>query len=265
MKVPNLPPAVPPGEEMDALLATGRRQLTALVDAVLPPLCPGCSMPVGKQGLVCGVCWSRLSFIAEPLCSACGLPFAYEVAEESLCGACLRQMPSCQRTRSAVQYNDASREMILRFKHADHLHAAPIFCEWMYRAGRSLLEDCDLVVPVPLHRWRLFHRRYNQAALLARPLAAKAPRGHLAVDLLERTRRTASQGQMTPSERQRNVRGAFTVRPSARHRVSGANLLLVDDVYTTGATLEACARTLLRAGAARVEALTLARVVKTGA
>ncbi|MFC4350686.1 ComF family protein [Fodinicurvata halophila] len=237
--------------------------MATLVDVILPPLCPGCSQPVGKQGLICGDCWGGLTFLSAPLCAACGLPFAYEAEDTALCGACLRRHPSCQRIRSAVAYGEVSREMVLRFKHADHLQSAPVFAEWMRRAGGELLDNCDLVVPVPLHHWRLFRRRYNQAALLARPLAKAAPQARLAADLLQRTRKTPSQGQMSASERERNVRGAFAVRSGWEERVAGARVLLIDDVYTTGATLESCARTLVRAGAAQVEALTLARVVRT--
>lgn len=238
--------------------------VSTLVDMILPPLCPGCSLPVGKQGLICADCWKGLTFLGNPLCAACGLPFSYEVEDTTLCGACLKRMPSCQRIRSAISYGEVSREMILRFKHADHLQAAPVFAEWMRRAGQDLLETCDLLVPVPLHRWRLFRRRYNQAALLAQALAKSLPQGRLAVDLLQRSRKTPSQGQMSATERERNVRGAFAVPAGWADSLTGMRVLLVDDVYTTGATLEACARTLLRAGAAQVDALTLARVVRTG-
>jgi ComF family protein len=160
-----------------------------------------------------------------------------------------------------MRYDEGARPLILRFKHADRTEAAPAFARWMARSGAALLEDCDLIAPVPLHRWRLLRRRYNQAALLALELSRLADRPAVP-DLLERRRNTPSQGRMSRSQRALNVRGAFAVAPRHRERVRGARVLLVDDVLTTGATLEACARALKRAGAARVEVLTLARVVR---
>ena len=163
------------------------------------------------------------------------------------------------RARSVLVYDDASRPLILGFKHGDQTHAAAAFGNWLARAGSEMLAEADLVVPVPLHRWRLFRRRFNQAALLGKAVARRA--GVRCVpDLLVRGRATPSQGGLSRSGRQRNVKGAFAVRPKRLRDVTGARIVLIDDVLTTGATVSECARVLLRAGAARVDVLTLARV-----
>ena len=169
--------------------------------------------------------------------------------------------PAFDRARAVFRYDDASRGLVLGFKHADETHAAPAYGRWLARAGADLLTDADLVAPVPLHRWRLLYRRYNQAALLAHAVARQSG-VRLAVDLLARRRHTPQQGRMSSLARRRNVRSAFAVRPQWRQAVEGKRVLLIDDVLTTGATVEECARVLLRHGASGVDVVTLARVVR---
>jgi ComF family protein len=194
-----------------------------------------------------------------PLCECCGLPFAYQVAARSRCAACIASPPAFDRARAVLVYDDASRRLVLGFKHADRLEPVPAFGRWLARAGAELTEAADLIAPVPLHRWRLFRRRYNQAALLAQALGrvAGCP---VAPDLLVRRRSTPSQGGLGRAGRRRNVAGAFALRSGRDAQVRGRRILLIDDVHTTGATLGECARVLRRAGAASVDALTLARV-----
>lgn len=232
-----------------------------LVNAVLPPRCLACGATVEAQGTLCVGCWSGLDWLAPPLCAACGLPFEFDQGPEALCAACHADHPAYARARAALRYDDGSKAMLLRFKHADRTDAAPAFAAWMDRSGAGLLAEADWLAPVPLHRRRLFERRYNQAALLA--LALGKTRGRPVVaDLLLRKRYTPSQGRRSRAERKRNVAGAFAVAPRHKAALAGKRVLLIDDVMTTGATLEACARTLLRGGAAAVDALTLARVVR---
>jgi len=164
-----------------------------------------------------------------------------------------------ERARAAVLYDDASRPLILRFKHGDAVHMTGVFATWLERAGAELLRDADLLMPVPLHRGRLFARRYNQAALLAVELSRRTG---IAADVLSLLRRrgTPSQGQGSRAQRERNVRGAFALDGARKAGVTGRRVLLVDDVLASGATVSACTRTLRRAGAAAVDVLTIARV-----
>jgi ComF family protein len=229
------------------------------LDQLFPPLCMGCRAAVGAPGF-CAACWGGLTFLDGPGCACCGLPFPVALEGENFCAACLARPPAFDSARAILAYDEKSRGAILALKHADRLDLVPGFARWLARAGQASLSACDLVVPVPLHPWRLWQRRYNQSAEVARRLAA---RWDLAVETqaLVRSRPTASQGAMPSARaRRRNVLGAFRVPDPAR--VAGRRVLLLDDVLTTGATAEACARALKRAGAESVHVLALARVVK---
>lgn len=231
----------------------------ALLDALLPPRCLCCGTAVDRQGGLCPGCWTGLRFIAPPFCARCGLPFEYEAQDGNVCGACLAEPPAFARARAVLVYDDGSRPLVLGFKHGDRIHAADAYGGWLARAGKELLADADLLAPVPLHRGRLFRRRYNQAALLAQALSRHC--GVPAIpDLLVRPRATPTQGGLNRKDRHANVKGAFRLR--AGPPVTGKRVVVVDDVLTTGATLAECARVLLKAGAARVDVVTLARVVK---
>ena len=243
-------------------LETALRALPGLaLNALLPPRCLSCGVGAERPGTLCGACWSGLTFLAPPFCAACGFPFDYDLGPEVLCGGCTREPPRYDRARAVLRYDQVSRGLLLGFKHGDRTDGAPAFGEWLARAGSELIDDCDLVLPVPLHRRRLFARRYNQSALLAQALG-RATGLPVLPDSLRRTRNTPSQGRLSPAARRRNVAGAFKVAPGAAERLGGRRALLVDDVMTTGATVEACARALKRAGAAGVDVLTLARVVR---
>jgi ComF family protein len=218
---------------------------------------------VEEPGALCSACWDGAAFIAPPHCARCGLPF--ELAPSGAagweCAACVAEPPPFDRARAAMRYDAGARGLVLRFKHADATHAAPGYARWMARAGAELLADCDLIAPVPLHRWRLLRRRYNQSALLALALGRMAGRP-VAPDLLVRRRYTPSQGRLDRAHRFANVAGAFALRPGYAAAIGGKRVLLVDDVMTTGATVEECAKVLKRAGAGAVDVLTLARVVR---
>lgn len=228
---------------------------------LLPRRCLACGIPVEGKGALCASCWPNIQFLSPPICNSCGYPFDYDPGQGVLCGACTARLPTYDRARAVFVYDDASRGPLLAFKHADRTDAAPGFARLMIQAAGDLLPDAELIVPVPLHRWRLVSRRYNQSALLAQALAVET--GLRAVpDLLVRTRHTPTQGGLNGAARRRNVQGAFAVRPAYTDLVSGARVLLIDDVLTTGATVETCSNTLLRAGARAVDILTLARVVR---
>ncbi|MFO1067338.1 MAG: ComF family protein [Geminicoccaceae bacterium] len=232
-----------------------------LLDVLLPPRCIGCGEPVGRQGELCAGCWSGLRFFQPPWCRCCGRPLPHAAAGEPLCGACARAEPPFGRARAALAYDDASRSLILAFKHRDRLAGARTFARWMVAAGADVLPDCDVVAPVPLHRWRLLRRGYNQAAILG-GLIARSAGLRWCPDLLERRHATASQQGLGAMARARNVTAsAFRVARRHGETVRGSRILLVDDVMTTGSTLAACTSVLRRAGADHVYALALARVV----
>ena len=184
------------------------------------------------------------------------------MGEDAVCADCARERPSWDQARAVLRYDKNSRRLVLGFKHGDHTHSAAAFGQWMQRAGADVLARADLLVPVPLHWTRLFQRRYNQAALLAQAVhSAGGP--EVAADWLVRRRRTPVQGHLGPAARERNVRGAFAMRP--RRSVAGKHVVIIDDVMTTGATVGECARVLKREGALSVGVLTLARALRAGA
>ena len=232
-----------------------------LIDAVLPPRCLKCGILVTAPGSLCASCWSGLGFLSNPCCACCGYPFDVEATAGALCAHCLADHPPFRRSRAAFAYDDGSRDMILAFKHADRMELAKPFARWMAQAGRELLADAELIVPVPLHWQRLLSRRYNQAALLARALGGLGGKP-VVPDLLQRRRATAKQGHLSRLGRARNVKGAFMLRPAARSLVAGKRVLLVDDVITTGATIEGCCQVLIKAGAAQIDVLALAQVIR---
>ena len=239
-----------------------KRAARAAIDLVLPPQCLSCGVVTGGEGALCAPCWGRVNFLSAPLCAACGYPFEFGVSgHAALCGPCSRRRPVYDRARAVFVYDDASRGLIVGFKHADRTFAAPAFGAWLARAGAELIADAGVIVPVPLHWRRLAARRYNQSALLAQAVARQCGRA-CAVDALRRLRPTPSQGGLGRLGRARNVRGVFAVPPARRALVAGRRVLLVDDVLTTGATAEAASRALLAAGARAVDVITLARVVR---
>lgn len=244
---------------------TWARMKRAALDLVFPPQCMACRDSVAEPHALCARCWATLSFVGGAMCPCCGAPFDYPGAQGLVCGACLAMPPKFSRARAALRYDDASRDLILAFKHADRLDYAPAFGLWLARAGAELLRETDAILPVPLHWRRLLFRRFNQSAELARALGRIAGIPVLPGALV-RTRATPSQGRMQSAlARRRNVRAAFAVRARAKPAVAGKRLLLVDDVMTTGATVNACAGVLVKEGAADVAAVTLARVVRPAA
>jgi ComF family protein len=263
---PHLPRRLP------GWLTGGIRQA---VDLLLPPRCPGCGEDVSTDGLICAACWQDLRILQQPWCRQCGQPFDYEhEGAESRCGACLSAPPQYDHARAAFAYDGVARQLVLGLKHADRLHLAPALANWLYRLyaalpgfepGRKVL-----LVPVPLHWRRLLLRRYNQSAELARHLAKRigqaqsldVPPASYEPLLIRRQRATAPQGSPKAPSRHMNVRGAFSV--TEPEKLKDAHIILIDDVITTGATVEELARILKRQGAARVDVLAVTRVLKDG-
>lgn len=242
-----------------ALVTSWRQRLRHLQDLIFPPLCATCDDMVQQAGELCARCWGKLTFLDGPACVTCGLPFPFEVGEDMQCGRCLADPPHFDQAAAALIYDDAARSVVLPYKHGDRLDMTPQLADWLARAlRRRHMEEADLIVPVPLHRRRLLARRYNQAAVLARALSPclSIP---AVVDLLCRVRATPSQGGLGRDARRQNVKGAFAVREKYGESLSGRDVLLVDDVMTTGATLDVCAQALKKAGARRVTAVVIAR------
>ena len=239
------------------LIGAGRAVIDAAVRFALPPRCPGCGVITPDVHSFCLDCWSALDFLGDPQCARCGLPFEIDPGPDALCGACHADPPPIDAMRAAVAYGPIARALALKLKYGRRPGIAYTMAAQMRR--HMPREGEWLMVPVPLHRWRIWRRGYNQAALMARALACGSPHS-LALDMLTRTKATPSLRGLGPDRRAKVVRGAFAVRE--RGAVAGRSVLLIDDVYTTGATVNACARALKRAGAAQVEVLSWARVVR---
>lgn len=250
-------PHLPPRRLRGLAQRVGRWTL----DALMPPQCLACGETTCTPEALCPVCWPTVRFIDAPFCEVCGLPLDFESEGVQLCAGCSRAHPPFARGRAALVYNDGSSRLILAYKNSDRTDAVPVFARWMARAGRDLLADADVLVPVPLHWTRLLARRFNQAALLAHAICRQTGVAVLP-DALVRQRRTAKMGTLGARARARSVAGVFAVRSGAAARIAGRRVVLIDDVLTTGATASGCARTLLAAGAASVDVLALARAVR---
>lgn len=242
-----------------ALFRLARNAARAVVAFALPARCPGCGTVVSEDHSFCLDCWRSLDFLGGSACGQCGTPIALAFDEDARCGACLADPPPFDRARAAVAYGAIARALALKLKYGRRPGVALTMARPMRRVGGAMLEGA-LIVPVPLHRWRLWSRGYNQAALIARALVSDG--GELALDLIERPRRTPPLRGLGRLARERAVSGAFRLAPGWKDKVKGRRVVLVDDVYTTGATAKGCARVLKRAGAAEVNLLCWARVVR---
>ncbi|MBO9628850.1 MAG: ComF family protein [Shinella sp.] len=230
------------------------------LDLVYPPACAGCGVLTGSKASLCPKCWSRLAFIERPYCEVLGTPFSHDLGPGILSADAIANPPPFDRLRSVALYDDLARVLVQSLKYRDRTDLAPMMAGWMLRAGDGAVEAADLIVPVPLHRFRLVWRKFNQAAELSRALAAASGTPVL-FDVVRRTKRTRRQIGLGPRAREENVRGAFSITQEGREKLFGRRVVLVDDVYTTGATVSAVTRTLKRAGVADVTVLTFARAL----
>ena len=242
-------------------ITRGARSLgRGLTDLLLPPLAWDSPEATASAGLTPDA-WSRVVLLEDPGCDGCGAGFEMDGGAFAAprCAACIAKPYAFERARAACVYDEASRGLILKFKHGDQQPFAPLFARWVSRSAAPLLAGADAVAPVPLHRFRLLSRRFNQAAEIARPLARQAGLDYLP-DALIRQTHTTSQGGKSMRGRRLNVGRAFAVTADGRRHIKGRRILLVDDVLTTGATAEACARALIEAGARAVDLAVVARV-----
>jgi len=242
--------------------------VSGIIDFLVPPRCVNCNRLSAMQSGICADCWQMIRFIERPFCQIMGTPFSVDLGEDAVSTQAIAHPPPFSRLRSAVLYDDIARHLISRFKFSDRNDLAPFIAGTMIRAGKELIEDADMIIPLPLHRRRLLARRFNQSAELARIISKIVSSGHTYRKtrlpyrpmVLKRIRYTRQQIGLSQDGRRRNVAGAFMVEPRMRPEISGKRILLIDDVYTSGASVKSATKALLRGGARFVDVLTFARV-----
>lgn len=243
--------------QFKGLIAFGAKWIGRVL---FPPVCAGCERIIADSGCLCGQCWPKLRFLEQPWCDVMGTPFSYEVAEGMMSGDAIANPPPFRRARAAVSYTGVARQMVLGLKFGDRTELAPFMARWMMRVAPDLVAEADLIVPVPLHRIRYFNRRFNQSAELGRELCKLADK-RFSPESVVRSRATRQQVGLAARAREENVRGAFRVPARRTDLVRGKNVLVIDDVFTTGNTVVAVTKALKKAGAAQVDVLTFARVL----
>lgn len=254
-------------EDAENKVRKGRANLLGIVplagllrDLVYPPACSGCGIRTARQGGLCVACWCSVRFIDRPYCEVLGLPFSYDPGPGMLCAEAIAHPPVFDRLRSVAVHDGVARDLVHGLKYSDRTDLAPMMAGWMLRAGQAEIAACDAILAVPLHPLRLIQRKFNQSAELGRHLARQAGKPFLPATLL-RVKRTAQQVGLSAPAREDNVRGAFSVPERRQPDVFGRRLVLVDDVFTTGATVTAATRALKRAGATDITVLTFARAI----
>lgn len=236
-------------------------RLNYIIDIFLPPLCVGCRAPVLENQTLCVACWQNIAWITGPICAVSGVPMPYDLGPNMVSPAVLAKPPAYNWARSAAFYRDQLAGLIRRMKFSDEPDLALMMAQWLLRLIPLGQSRDSLIVPVPLHQWRFIRRRYNQSALLAEQLAALSGL-RFVPDLLLRKRATAPQTSLSRHRRHANVRGAFSLGEKYASDIVGKSVILVDDVITTGSTIEACAQVLRRSGAMSVGVVSVARVLR---
>jgi ComF family protein len=239
-----------------------RRSFAALSDVIMPPVCLACREPLAGHDTLCPSCWAGIDFIRPPLCDRLGMPMPFDAGGVMISAAAVAAPPPYGRARAVAAYSGQMRELVHGLKFHDRHDVRRLLGRWLVEAGRDLISEAEVVIPVPLSRWRLLQRRFNQAAILAAEVARLTDLRFEPL-ALRRTRATPSQVGLTRRQRQENVSGAFTVSQRDRTKIVGRNILIIDDVITTGATVGVCAEVLKRAGARNVDVLALALVTDT--
>ncbi|MCW5719447.1 MAG: ComF family protein [Bauldia sp.] len=240
---------------------TVSRAARSVARLAMPPHCLACAAAVEADGALCPSCWSGFALIDRPYCERLGAPLPFDTGPGALSPEAIASPPPFGRLRAVALYDQTARRLVQGLKYDDHLDLAPWMGSWMARAGAEVIVGAEIIVPIPLHRMRLWRRRFNQSAALASVIGRLSGKP-VAVDALRRQRATRRQVGLGRNERALNVRGAFAVNARSGEPIAGRNVLLVDDVYTTGATVEAATRVLRRAGAAEVDVLVFARVAQ---
>jgi ComF family protein len=229
-------------------------------DFLFPPACPGCGRMLARHAAVCQACWSSIAFIERPYCEVLGVPFSHDLGAGILSAEAIANPPDFDRLRSVCAFDGAAKSLVHSLKYRDRTELAGMMAGWMVRSGHQVLADCDALIPVPLHTFRLMSRKFNQAAELAGVISRLTGKPTLA-SAVRRTRNTEHQVGLGRSGREENVRGAFKVTERGKQDVLGKRIVLIDDVYTTGATVSAISRVLRRAGVTDISVLTFARAL----
>jgi ComF family protein len=232
--------------------------ISRFFNIIFPPKCLNCNVIIGEVGGLCSLCFEKINFTTSPSCAICAFPFEYDLGEEALCAACINHKPAYDKAFTVFTYNEHSKELIHKFKFADQTYATPYFANWIKRAAKDALEDADIIIPVPLHKLRLYKRMYNQSALLAKAIA-RISNVKYNPYILKRIRNTTPQSGLSQKQRQGNVKNAFAINPKQLAAIKGKNIILIDDVMTTGATIEECCKILRKAGVSKIYVVTLAR------
>lgn len=233
---------------------------TSFGDIIFPPVCAACGRKTGGHAALCVSCWSGIRFIEQPYCSVLGTPFSHDLGPGIISAAAIANPPEFDRLRAAAFYSGSVRNLVQALKYRDKTHLAVMMARWMLRAEDGMIQDCDGIIAIPLHRNRRVQRRFNQSAELGRALAKLTGKPFLP-GLLLRTHATKQQVGLTRNAREDNVRGAFSIQKRHQDKIFGRKIVLIDDVYTTGATVSATAKVLKRAGASEVSVLTFARAL----
>ncbi len=234
--------------------------INKLLDIIYPPRCIACGDNVHENGTICAKCWGEINFISDPQCQICGFPFDFKVEGNPICAGCIDEKPKFSKARAVFLYDDASRRMITSFKYNDRIENRVAYARWMARVGAEMLADADYIIPVPIHFAKLLLRKYNQAGLLALEIA-KISGNKVLVNALIRKKYTRKQAGLNRRLRFENISGAFKINQKYAAILKDKKILLVDDVITTGATADECAKILLKAKVAKVEVLALAKTL----
>ncbi len=261
---PELPVPAPRLGLFKRAVVGARAGLSNLADLIMPPVCRGCSTNLADHDALCPACWSQIDFIRAPLCDRLGLPMPFDTGGTMVSAAALAKPPAYDRARAVASYSGLMRDLVHDLKFRDRHDMRRLLSRWMRETGGELIADADVIVPVPLSRLRLMQRHFNQAALLAQDVAVGTRLTYAPLALI-RSRKTKQQVGLTRRERKLNVAGAFTVPAKYQQLIAGRNILLIDDVITTGATVGACAKALKKGGARHVDVLAMALVTGKGA
>jgi ComF family protein len=229
------------------------------IKLIFPPQCLNCNILLTEIGL-CSDCWQRINFYDGNGCTICSMPIQIKDSEINICGKCLITPPNYSRSSYVFQYDDNSHKLIYQFKYHDKLYCTKYLSAWMSRVGQELIQQADMIIPIPLHKYRLITRKYNQSALLARSIAEINKKPYFP-SIVGRVKNNKQQTALTRKQRKKNVKGIFKIRPGKSHFIKGKIILLIDDVITTGATIEECAKELIKGGCKAVYILTLAKKV----